>query len=56
MVELCRRFVAAVNATLRILFAIALLAFLVWGFFITDQVECWLKGAEYMEARGGVCD
>ena len=38
------------------LLAIAFIAFLVWGFFVTDQVECWLKGAEYMEARGAVCD
>jgi hypothetical protein len=40
----------------RVLFAIAFVAFVVWGFMVTDKVECWLKGADYMEARGAVCD
>jgi hypothetical protein len=57
-----REFLRMISATARrtaklcrLLVAVAFLAFLIWGFFLTDEVECWLHGKAYMEASGAVC-
>jgi hypothetical protein len=60
MIELCRRFVGAVNRVLSAvgyaLLIAALVAFWIWNGGITgDRLECLVKGTEYMEARGAVC-
>ena len=46
----------ALGDIVKLIAAAAFLAFVLWGFLIGDEVECWLKGADYMEARGASCD
>jgi hypothetical protein len=45
-----------VRGFFKLLTTAAFIAFVWWGFWGTDRAECWLKGREYMEARGGSCD
>jgi hypothetical protein len=55
MAEICRRIASAINSLLGLLGSVFLLGLLLALLWYNNDIECWLKGAEYMAARGVVC-